>query len=178
MFVFAQWLEATPLSVAIKDAGWVVPLFQSIHILTLAVVFSSVLMIAMRVVGAVRMDQPLDAVLRRFSPWIEKGLMILLLTGVTLAIGEPIRQLMSLSFRLKLGLVLVAVVLATMSKRALFTTAGTIRSREQVFSSGQKRAAMATVALWLVIIFLGRAIAYDIEVWGAWSPSPRNSAAN
>jgi hypothetical protein len=176
MLVFAQWLEATPLSVAIKDAGWVVPLFQSIHILTLAVVFSSVLMVAMRVIGAVRLDQPLDTVLRRFAPWVERGLVVLLLTGVTLALGEPIRQLMSLSFRLKMGLVLTATLFAWASKRGLYAAVARSAGQEPAFSAGAKRAALATVALWLVIIFLGRAIAYDIEVWGAWSPSPRNSA--
>jgi hypothetical protein len=28
--------------------------------------------------------------------------------------------------------------------------------------------AVATVCMWLFIIFLGRAIAYDVEVWGSW----------
>jgi hypothetical protein len=35
------------------------------------------------------------------------------------------------------------------------------------FTSGTKLAAAATVVLWLTIIFLGRAIAYDVEVWGS-----------
>jgi hypothetical protein len=35
------------------------------------------------------------------------------------------------------------------------------------FTSGTKLAAAATVLLWLTIIFLGRAIAYDVEVWGS-----------
>jgi hypothetical protein len=35
--------------------------------------------------------------------------------------------------------------------------------------SGRARAfAVATVCMWLFIIFLGRAIAYDVEVWGSW----------
>ncbi len=34
---------------------------------------------------------------------------------------------------------------------------------------GRKAAALATVVLWLAIIFLGRAIAYDDEVWGSLS---------
>ena len=37
------------------------------------------------------------------------------------------------------------------------------------FSAGRKAAAVATVVLWLAIIFLGRAIAYDVEVWGSLS---------
>ena len=37
------------------------------------------------------------------------------------------------------------------------------------FSLGAKTAAAGLVVLWLAIIFLGRAIAYDVEVWGALS---------
>ena len=29
-------------------------------------------------------------------------------------------------------------------------------------------AAVVTVLLWLAIIFMGRSIAYDVEVWGSW----------
>ena len=38
------------------------------------------------------------------------------------------------------------------------------------FSVATKTAAVGTVVLWLAIIFLGRAIAYDTAVWGSLSP--------
>lgn len=172
MFVFAQWLEATRLSVAIKSAGWVVPLVQSIHILAIGVVFGSLLTIALRVLGLVRMDQAFGLVMRRFSPFIGYGLFVLLATGVTLVIGEPVRQIMSLSFWLKMGLLAVGVGSAVAFRRSL-APAVMDGVREPAFSPGARTAAMATVLLWLAIIFLGRAIAYDVEVWGALSPSPR-----
>jgi hypothetical protein len=37
------------------------------------------------------------------------------------------------------------------------------------FSGGAKATAIVLIALWLAIIFLGRAIAYDVEVWGSMS---------
>ena len=37
------------------------------------------------------------------------------------------------------------------------------------FSAAAKTASVAIVVLWLAIIFLGRAIAYDKEVWGSLS---------
>jgi len=37
------------------------------------------------------------------------------------------------------------------------------------FSVGAKIAAAAIMLVWLFIIFLGRAIAYDVEVWGSLS---------
>ena len=172
MLGFAQWLEMTPLSVTIKSVEWVIPLVQSIHILTIAVVFASLLMIALRVVGWMRMDEAFGVVMERFSTWISGGLVILAVTGITLVLGEPIRELMSLSFWLKMGLLAIGITSAVAFKRSL---APAVRGggAEPTFSPAAKSAAMATVLLWLAIIFLGRAIAYDVEVWGGLSLSPR-----
>jgi hypothetical protein len=171
MLSFAQWLEQTPVSVTIKSVEWIIPLVQSIHILTIGVVFVSLLMIAMRVLGWMRMDQAFGVVMERFSPWIGRGLVILAVTGITLVAGEPIRELMSLSFWLKMGLLAIGVTSAMAFKRSLEPVV--LGGVEPKFSMMGKSAAMATVVLWLAIIFLGRAIAYDVEVWGALSLSPR-----
>jgi hypothetical protein len=172
MLSFAQWLEQTPVSVTIKSVEWVIPLVQSIHILTIGVVFVSLLMIALRVLGWMRADQTFDAVMERFSPWIGNGLVILAVTGITLVIGEPIRELMSLSFWLKMGLLAIGVASAVAFKRSL-RPAVLDASADPRFSVTVKSAALVTVLLWLAIIFLGRAIAYDVEVWGSLSLSPR-----
>jgi hypothetical protein len=78
---------------------------------------------------------------------------------------------MSLSFWLKMSLIAIGAISAWLFSRSLrpLVRAG----REPQFSTAIKSAAMVTVLLWLAIIFLGRAIAYDVEVWGAWSLSPR-----
>lgn len=172
MHSFAQWLEQTPLSVTIKSVEWIIPLVQSIHILTIAIVFVSLLMVALRVVGWIRMDEAFGIVIERFSAWISRGLIILAVTGITLVLGEPIRELMSLSFWLKMGLLAIGITTAVAFKRSL-APAVLAGGTEPTFSPATKSAAMATVLLWLTIIFLGRAIAYDVEVWGALSLSPR-----
>lgn len=171
MFDFAEWLQATPLSVAIQSTGWVVPLFQSIHILMIGIVFVSILMIALRVLEMVRMDQAFADVWNRFSPWMWTGLVVMALTGVVLVIGEPLRQFSSLSFWLKMGLLAVGTVSAVLFSRSLRFAAqpGLPADEEPQFSAGTRSAAVATVLLWLAIIFLGRAIAYDVEVWGSLS---------
>jgi hypothetical protein len=172
MLAFAQWLEMTPISVTIKSIEWIVPLVQSIHIVTLAIVFVSLAMIALRVIGWMRMDQAFGVVMARFAPWIRNGLVVLLATGLTLVLGEPIRQLMSLSFWLKMALLLIGVTTAVAFQRSL-APAVVAGGADPQFSAVTKSAAVATVILWLAIIFLGRAIAYDVEVWGALSLSPR-----
>jgi hypothetical protein len=172
MYEFAQWLQTTRLSVAIQSIEWIIPLTQSIHIITIAVVFVSILVVASRVLGWMRTDQAPAEVVGRFSAWVRNGLIVLAATGLILVIGEPVRQFMSLSFWLKMALLAVGIVSAAAFRRTLVTAPATAGSSTD-FTPAMRSAAVVTVLLWLAIIFLGRAIAYDIEVWGALSLSPR-----
>jgi uncharacterized membrane protein SirB2 len=161
MFEFAQWLGATPLSVAIQSSTWLTPLLQAIHILMIGVVFVSMLMIALRVLGLARKDETFDATWQRFAPWMWRALVVMLLTGIVLIVGEPSREAKALSFWLKMGLILIAVLSVSGLRKSL---AGRTATN---FGSGPRLAAVAIIVFWVAIIFLGRAIAYDTEVWGA-----------
>ncbi|HEX7079449.1 MAG TPA: hypothetical protein VF329_00345 [Gammaproteobacteria bacterium] len=179
MIELAEWLQATPVSVAIQSAGWAIPLLQSIHIVMIGVVFVSILMVALRVLGAMRADQPLVDVWRRFGPWMWRGLAVMTVTGALLVVGEPVREFSALSFWMKMGLLAVGVASAAWFGRFVIAEPG-VRAGEARPAAGAagvdeaspatKCAAVATLALWLAIIFLGRAIAYDASVWGTLSP--------
>ena len=167
MHEFAEWLQATSVSVTIQSVAWIIPLLQSIHILMIGVVFVSSLMITLRVVGRVRADEPFGVVWDRFAPWMWGGLVVMAATGLTLIVAEPIREFTALSFWLKMTLLVIGITSILIFGRTLRPEARTSATAE--FSAGRKAAAVATVVLWLAIVFLGRAIAYDVEVWGSLS---------
>jgi hypothetical protein len=164
----AEWLQATPISVTIQASKWMVPLLQSIHIVTIGVVFVSSLMIALRVLGQMRVDEPFAAVWERFAPWMWGGLIVMTVTGLLLVLAEPVREVTTLSFWLKMTLVLVAVTSTALFGRALLPAAAGAPAPAE-FSTAAKSGAVALIIVWLTIIFLGRAIAYDQEVWGSLS---------
>ena len=170
MLGFAQWLQASTASTTIQSIGWLIPLLQSIHILMIGVVFVSILMIALRVLGRARRDESLAQVRDRFAPWMQSGLAVMLVTGVLLVIGEPVREFMSLSFWLKMALLAIGILAAGVFNR-MVRSAPFMDSHGPEFSPAARSMAVATVMLWLAIIFLGRAIAYDAEVWGSLSPA-------
>ena len=64
----SKWLAATPLSHTIQNAGWVIPTLQTIHILSVAVLFSSAVLVDLRLWRALQRDVPLADVARRFLP--------------------------------------------------------------------------------------------------------------
>src|SRR5262245_17555036 len=116
---FGEWLQTTGISVTIQTITWVIPLVQSVHIIGISVVFVSVLMVGLRVLGVAFVHQPFGAVLARFSPWIWIGLVVMAVTGLTLVIGEPIRQFRTTSFWLKMALLVIAVASAAAFRRSL-----------------------------------------------------------
>jgi uncharacterized membrane protein SirB2 len=166
MQAFAAWLQGTWVSHTIQSVSWVIPLLQSIHILTIGVVFVSSLMIALRVLGRMRADEPFEAVWLRFAPWMWAGLGIMVVSGLTLVVGEPVREFTALSFWIKMLLVVTAATSTVIFGHSL-------RSRAPpppaVFPAPARVASVLIVVLWLAVIFLGRAIAYDKEVWGSLS---------
>ncbi len=165
---FAEWLEATAASAWIQAAGWVIPLLQSVHIVTIGVVFIAILMTVLRLHGRVHAEEPLVTVWNRYAPWLWYGLVVMAVTGGLLVVGEPVREFASLSFWLKMLLIAIGITAAVLFSRSLLPAIQPDHAGAPIPAS-TRAAGIATIVLWLAIIFLGRAIAYDVEVWGAWS---------
>ena len=132
-------------------------------------------MIDLRLLGWAGMDQTLRQTTNRFGPWLIGALWLMLATGVLMVIGEPVRELITFSFWLKMFLVAVGTAIATVFQRAV--RKHDPRWEETLVSPGAKRGAIQWLAvltflIWACIIILGRLIAYD-HVWGSWSPSTR-----
>lgn len=166
MFEFAGWLQATPLSVAIQSTLWLTPLLQSIHIVMIGVVFVSIAVVAMRVLGRMNTDEPLSVVWARFAPWFWSALGVMAGTGLVLAFSEPVRQVTALSFWIKMSLLAIGIASALYFGRTVATAS--VGAQTGDVGARARFAAIATMLLWLAIIFMGRSIAYDVELWGSW----------
>lgn len=169
---FALWLSTTAPSLFIQEHNtWAIPTIQTVHIVGIALVMGSVLMIDLRILGWAGTDQTLRQTADRFGPWLTGSLWLLLATGVLMVIGEPVRELVTFSFWLKMSLVAVGAAVAIVFQR-------TLRRHEQqwetslVHRSSIKSLAILTFVVWACVMVLGRLIAYDY-LWGSWSPAAR-----
>lgn len=164
---FAEWLSQTSLSQAIQIHEWVIPTIQSIHIAAIGVVMGSVFMIDLRILGWAGRDQTVSQTVARFGPWLWWGLALLLVTGAGMIVGEPARELLALSFWLKMGLLLIATGVALIFHRSVKRRA--LQWEISLTDRGSIRAlAVVTLLVWVGVVVLGRLIAYDY-VWGTWS---------
>lgn len=155
---FSKWLAATSLSHTIQAVTWIIPTLQIIHILCVAIAFSSAVLVDLRIFRLFDRDQPLSEVMGRFLPPIWPVLVILLITGGLLIIGEPRRSLVNTTFYLKMALLIVAIALTATLQRTVLASPGAFEDRSRRLS-GQL---LATVSLlvWCGILFAGRWIAY------------------
>jgi hypothetical protein len=156
---FCAWLEETPLSQTIQGTGWIVPTVQTVHILSIAAVLSSVLMIDLRLMGVLGRDQPLARVSERFRPVIWWTLPVLLATGAVMIIGEPARSLANPVFQLKMAL-LVAAIIVTLSHQVPLGANPTFWEGSSGRRGAARLVAVLSLALWAGIVFAGRWIAY------------------
>jgi hypothetical protein len=153
------WIDQTPLSQAIQVTNWVVPAVQTVHILAIAVVASSALMIDLRLIGMFWADRPMKDVSSRFLPFVWWPLLILFATGAIMVIAEPARSLKNPAFQVKMMLLVAALIVTGLIQ--------SLQRRNAGFGdlSRGPRAVAVTVAivsllLWSTIIFAGRWIAY------------------
>jgi hypothetical protein len=155
---FSKWLAATSLSHTIQTVTWIIPTLQTIHILCVAIAFSSAVLVDLRIFRLFERDEPLREVMRRFLPPIWPVLVILFITGSLLIIGEPRRSLVNTTFYLKMALLIVAILLTAALQRTVLASPGAFDDRGRRLT-GQLLATLS-VFVWCGILFAGRWIAY------------------
>src|SRR5580693_9771849 len=152
---FSRWLAATPLSHIIQTTKWVIPTLQTVHILSVAVVFSSAVLVDLRLWRLLNRDLPLPEVGRRFLPTVWPVLLVLLITGSLLIIGEPRRSLLNSTFYLKMALLVVALSLTAWLQRSL-SWSPNFWDQDGGRRLVGRLAATISILVWCGILFAGR----------------------
>lgn len=150
-----SWIETLGLHQTMLTTEWAVPAVQTVHILAIAAVFSSSLVLALRTAHVSGIDWSPARWGQRLNAWVGTGLGILLLSGALLIIGEPGRSLLSAPFQLKMMLLLAAVT--------VFLALGYRLQRLDPPDRAtwvERVLALLLVFLWVAIIACGRWIAY------------------
>jgi hypothetical protein len=154
---FSVWLAATPVSGRIRAAAWLVPTVQSVHILAISVVIASAVLLNLRQLGFAQ-DVPIAAYVRRYGPWLAGAILVLLLTGLTLIIGEPDRTMENWVFWTKMvlvgtGVILTAAFAVPVIGNAAYWDFGSRRIWAKVLTT-------LSLLVWIGVVVCGRWIAY------------------
>ncbi len=167
LFAFTDWLRNTPLvelslwisntwlCMVIVTNFWAIPTIQTIHILSVAALFGSAVMLNLRVLGLLWGHLTCGQVASRFVPWMRWAFVMLIVSGFLLIVGEPVRELINPIFWIKMLLVVLAAVFSLFfNRRASAIPAGGAASLQM------RQAAVLLLILWCAVMAGGRWIAY------------------
>lgn len=157
---FADWLSTTGASLFIQTHLWVVPAVQSVHILAIGALFASAVLMHSRLGGLAGRAVPLPRHVLRYLPVMKGALAVLVASGLILVAGEPVRELGTGLFWIKMLLILLAAALTFLIARAV--PGGTFPSAPPARRMGLRAANFGALCIWCAIIVAGRWIAYAL----------------
>ena len=157
---FIDWLSSTPVSRVIQDTGWIIPAVQSVHILAIATLIGSAIVLDLKLVGVIARTESYGVVFRRYMPWLWSGLAVLVMTGLAMVVGEPERVIENWVFWTKMGLVAIAFCLTLIMRVPMLREE--IDGQSRIWPLIVKPLGVLALAIWVMIIFCGRWIAYAV----------------
>jgi hypothetical protein len=157
MHPFFVWLEATPLSVWLREAPsiMVFPFILILHTVGLAFLVGANVAIDARVLGLAR-GVPLLS-MRRYYRAMWAGFWVNAFSGILLLIAYPTKALTNPVFFLKLTLIAAALLVGRAIRRYMLSGAVAAGVSAPPLL---RRMAVMSLALWLVSITAGRFLAY------------------
>ncbi|MEY4933026.1 MAG: hypothetical protein RLZZ403_1346 [Pseudomonadota bacterium] len=157
----AQSLQDTEFAIALSSSGYIYPLIEGTHVLSLALAVGTILWIDLRLAGFILRGQSFTRLYAASMPVILVGFASMLVTGVLLFVARAADVWGSGYFRVKLillflclGNVLVYHFIVNRDVAAWDTDAvPPLRAR---------LAGLASLVLWFSVVAVGRLMAYNI----------------
>jgi hypothetical protein len=150
---YFEWCGNTWLGSTIRDTVWAFPVIETFHLLALAVLLGSVLIVNLRVFGLGSRYLSAAQMARQLQPWMLASIGVLIATGIPMALSEPIKCFESISFPIKMGLIVVGIVVQFTIQRK-WVMAGNATRRKAQF------AAIVSIMVWTVVGAAGKGIPY------------------
>lgn len=115
----------------------------------------------LRLMGLTLRRVPASEVLSRIVPWTAAGFLMMIASGTLLFYADPVVKYQNLFFRLKMMTLALAVVNAWVFHRTVYRKVRTW-DMDPVPPKGARLAGGLSLALWAVLITLGRMIPYQM----------------
>lgn len=155
-----MWLHACFMALAHSGLGqvmqtsrWAFALVEMVHLLGLAILGGSVLIVDLRLLGVVLTGESAIAVGRDLSRLLTVSLIVMVLSGIALLSEEAGKCYYSPAFRWKMALLTSAVVFYfTVHRQAL------LRAEREASALWSRIAAVVSLMLWFGVGVAGRAI--------------------
>lgn len=155
---FLGWLEATPLSLAMRHSLWMYPIVEIVHIVGFITLVGSVAMFDLRVLGFSR-SLPVQALGRHLLRWTVASLVLVVPAGLMMFSAHPQDFIENSVFQVKLTLIAAAGVNAIQFHTGVYRSVDAW-NKDVDAPALAKGQAVLSLAIWIGVISCGRLLAY------------------
>ncbi|SRR5881397_790211 len=147
-----EWLQYSSLLTAMRNSTWIFPVIASIHLMGLALIGGSVLLVDLRLLGFGMRNQPLAELSRDAERWLVVSLAILLPTGIfQFMCFAATKYYYMKAFWIKMSALLLALLFTFIVQRRVVMAGDT--HRDPVWN---KLVASVSLVLWGTVAIAGR----------------------
>jgi len=152
-------IENTGIASSIRDSLYWFPMLESVHVIGLAIVFGTICIMDLRLLGLASTNRPFRLVASDILKWTWIAFFITFLTGAFMFTTNATAYFHNSVFQAKMALLLLAGI-----NMGIFELTTGRSSRQWDTSpsppAAAKRAAVISLTLWIGVIFLGRWIGF------------------
>jgi hypothetical protein len=150
-----SWLESSQVANGIRNSLYLFPLVESFHVVGLAMVFGTIAIVDLRLLGLASTHRPFSRVASDILKWTWAAFGLTVCTGLLMFSTNAAVYYHNSFFRTKM----VFLALAGLNVLIFELTAGKSKhdwGKNAAAPRSGKIAAVVSLALWMTIIFLGR----------------------
>jgi hypothetical protein len=148
----AQSIEASALGQTIRESTWLFPAIESTHLLALALLGGSILIMSLSILGW-GLKTSLVEIYKSAHRYLNAAVVTLLVTGVLLGISEPVKLYGRQAFWVKMISLSVALIVTYFVFNPLI--------RRGASGMAIRGVTVLTIAAWLMVAMAGRWIGFS-----------------
>jgi hypothetical protein len=152
---FFEWCEASFVGQTIRESLWLFPVIEAVHLLGLAVIGGTVLLVDLRLLGW-GLRQPIHEIAREARPWFLASLAVMLVTGTALFLSESVKCYYNQAFWVKITCLPFALAFTLTLKARVVR-----RQDHEIAPIVGKLVALVSLALWFTVAAAGRWIGFS-----------------
>ena len=155
MLPFFEWCEDSALGQAVSQSLWAFPVIEAVHLLGLALLGGSLLIVDLRMFGVGLKRQGIAELASRARPWLIGAIVLMVSTGSLLFFSEAVKAYYSRSFRVKMTTLPIALVYTFVVRERV------VRDESLDTSWRSRIIGGVSIALWLTVAAAGRWIGFS-----------------
>jgi hypothetical protein len=156
------WLEATQLSLFIRESAWAFPTIEAVHVIALALVVGTIAIVDLRLLGLASTAQSVSGLCQEVLPWTWGAFILAVTTGALMFASHASGYFGNTAFRIKLLLLAAAGV--NMLVFQLMTYRGVARwDGDAALPLPARLAGAISLTCWVAVVFFGRWIGFTMS---------------